>query len=106
MDWELLNYKIYQTRLNLADMMMTDWRHDITTPTYWGIVAFIILYYIIWYHMTDKKRLVDLMFYGSLIAVARGLIDLFGVSYGFWIYKYRILPLSPSVFLQDWTIMR
>lgn len=100
-----LDFQIYQLRVALWQMLLTDWQHDITTGLYWANIAFIVLYYIAWYRLTDKRRLVDLMFYGSLIAVARGLIDLFGVTAGLWVYKYRILPLSPSVFMQDWTIM-
>lgn len=47
----------------------------------------------------------DLLLYGSLIAVMRELLDLFGVTAGLWTYKVRILPLSPSILLMDWTLI-
>jgi hypothetical protein len=100
-----LDFLIYKTRMDLWQLLLADWKTQLVTVKYWGIVAFIVIAYMVWFRLTDKRRLVDLMFYGSLIAVMRGLIDLAGVTTGAWMYKERLLPLSPSVFLQDWTIM-
>ncbi|MBC8014490.1 MAG: hypothetical protein H7X79_01950 [Sporomusaceae bacterium] len=100
-----ITFEIYQLRKQMWELLLASWKVDLTTLKYWGIVAVIAIAYIVWFRLTDKKRLVDLLFYGSLIAVMRGLIDLFGVTAGLWIYKVRIFPLSPSVLLQDWTIV-
>ena len=99
------NFEIYQLRNQIWELLLASWKVDLTTLKYWGIVIVIAIAYIVWFRLTDKKRLVDLLFYGSLIAVMRGLIDLFGVTAGLWIYKVSIFPLSPSVLLQDWTII-
>lgn len=98
-------YAMYQLRSELWQLLLANWKSNLATVKYWGIVAFIVIAYLVWFRLTDKKRLVDLLFYGSLIAVLRGLLDLYGVTAGLWIYKYTILPLSPSVLLVDWTIL-
>ncbi len=99
------NFLLYQKRVEMWELLKINWMQNITTITYWGIVTFIIFYYVVWYRLADKRRLVDLLLYGSLFTVVRSLIDLAGVTSGLWVYKVRILALSPSVFLQDWTIM-
>lgn len=99
------DYAIYQLRSELWQVLLADWKSDMATVKYWGMVGFIVITYAVWYLLTDKRRLVDLLLYGSLIAVMRELLDLFGVTSGLWIYKIRILPLSPSVLLMDWTIV-
>lgn len=99
------DYIIYQLRMELWQALLADWKADMTTVKYWGMVSFIVLTYVAWYLLTDKRRLVDLLLYGSLVAVMRELIDLGGVTAGLWYYKIRLLPLSPSVLLMDWTVM-
>lgn len=100
-----INYVLYQIRADLWNALLAQWQTAITTPKYWGILAIIILAYIVWYNLTDKTRLVDLLFYGSLVTVMTSLVDLYGTTAGLWYYKIRILPLTTSVFLRDWTLI-
>lgn len=86
-------------------MLLTDWKADVGTPTYWGVIAVIVVAYTGWYRLTDKRRLADLLLFGSLLAVMRMITDVAGVSSGFWYYKVRILPMAPSIFLYNLTII-
>lgn len=99
-----LDFLIYQKREELWLLLLTSWNQDIPSFRYLGILAFIVLYYYLWYRLTDKQRLVDLLLYGSLITVSWTLVDTFGVLAGLWLYKHRTLPLLHDVFLRDWTI--
>ncbi len=99
-----IDFLIYQKREELWQLLLTSWKQDLPSFRYLGIIAFIALYYYLWYRLTDKRRLVDLLFYGSLITVAWTLVDSFGVMAGLWLYKHRTLPLLHDVFLRDWTI--
>lgn len=76
----------------------------IMTFKYWGVFAFIIIYYLIWWKLTDKRRISDLLLFGSFFAVLRAIVDLAGVTSGLWLYKVRILPLPTSIFLYTLTI--
>lgn len=68
------------------------------------LVAFILFYYAMWWKLTDKRRISDLLLFGSLLAVIRFIVDILGVTAGLWIYKVHILPTSQSVFLHALTI--
>lgn len=98
-------FAIYQLRIELWNLLFSDWLSQVMTVKYWGIIAFILLYYAIWWKLTDKRRISDLILFGSLLSVARIIYDLAGVSMGLWFYKDRIEPLSPTVFLHDVTII-
>lgn len=97
-------FLIYQKRLELWQLVYSDWLSGLTTVKYWAMVAAIIAAYMVWYKLTDKTRLANLLLYGSFLAVMRVVIDLYGVQSGLWYYKDRILPISPSLFIHALTL--
>ncbi|GMA98147.1 CBO0543 family protein [Pelosinus sp. IPA-1] len=99
------NYMLYQIRADMWNILLAQWKTDIATPKYWGLVATIIIAYIVWYRLTDKTRLAYLLFYGSLVTVMTSLLDLYGTTAGLWYYKVRLAPFLTSVFLRDWTLV-
>lgn len=97
-------FAIYQARMHLRDLLLRKWTADITTIEYWGIVAFIALYYVVWWKLTDKRRISDLLLFGSFVAVMRVIVDLLGTTLGLWYYKVTILPVAASIFLHEITL--
>ena len=100
-----VDYMLYQVRADMWNILLAQWKTDITSPKYWGIVATIIIAYIVWYRLTDKTRLAYLLFYGSLVTVMTSLVDLYGTTAGLWYYKVPLAPFLTSVFLRDWTLV-
>jgi hypothetical protein len=98
------DFLIYQKSQELWSLLLSDWKSNLFTVKYWGIIAFIIVAYMVWYKLTDKSRLVDLLLFGSFLAVMRFIIDLAGVTAGLWFYKEHTVPLSPSPFFHVLTI--
>lgn len=39
------DYVIYQLRLELWKVLLADWKSDVTTVKYWGMVSFIVITY-------------------------------------------------------------
>jgi uncharacterized membrane protein len=68
------------------------------------MIAFILAAYMIWYKLTDKKRLVDLLLFGSFIAVMRVIVDAIGEQAGLWYYQEHTIPTSPSLFIHVLTL--
>lgn len=98
------DFMIYQKKIELWHLMLNEWKFDITTIKYWSLIAVILVSYIIWYRLTDKRHLSNLLLFGSFFAVMRVITDLAGVTAGLWYFKSNILPLSPSLFVHDITI--
>lgn len=65
----------------------------------------LIICYVSLAKFIDKKRLKDLLLFGSLIAVAGALVDIIGITMGLWEYTIHFIPISPSVFPFDFTII-
>lgn len=101
MDYE---FSIYQKRLELWNLMLNAWKVDITTIKYWALIAVILISYVVWYRLINKRNLSELLLFGSFFAVMRVITDLAGVTAGLWYFKTNILPLSPSLFVHDLTI--
>lgn len=68
-------------------------------------MAFLIISYIVWIKLVDKRRLKEILLFGSFVAVAAGFIDLVGVTAGLWEHDTRLFPFSPSLFPFDYTIV-
>lgn len=98
------DFLIYQKRQELWQLAYSDWLSSLTTIKFWAMIAFILVAYMIWYKLTDKKRLVDLLLFGSFIAVMRVIVDAFGEQAGFWYYKEHTIPTSPSMFIHVLTL--
>jgi hypothetical protein len=75
-----------------------------TFPWFFNI-AFLLTLYIVWVKLADKKRLRELLLFGSLLAVASMLVDIIAVTIGLWEYRIRLFPLSPAPFPFDLTVV-
>jgi hypothetical protein len=69
------------------------------------IISVMFILYIVWIKLVDKRRLKDLLLFGSFISVVGAFIDIVGVSTGLWEYKVRLFPFSPALFPFDYTIV-
>ncbi|HWR41722.1 CBO0543 family protein [Sporomusa sp.] len=70
---------------------------------------FVILISIIGIYTTmfifiDRSRLREIIFYGSLLTVSFGFMDVVGTTMGFWAYKTHFLPLIPSLLPVSYTL--
>lgn len=101
-----LQETLYDLRMELWGKLYHKWISQEFLSFQW-FVAFTVLVisYLILVKLVDKKRLKDLLLFGSLIAVAAALVDIIGVTMGLWEYTIHFLPVSPSVFPFDFTIV-
>jgi hypothetical protein len=98
--------KIAQAKLELIKLIYTDWRTiDLFSPTWFGTVAFILFSYFLCFKLLDKCRLTKTLLYGALLTVMVSLFDIIGVEYVRWTYLTRIIPIVPSLFLFDFTLI-
>lgn len=96
---------IHQLKVALWDLSYTFWKTEVLfSPRWWVIVATIVTAYTIWWTFVDKRRLSQVMLFGSFVAVGRIVMDLIGNNLVLWSYDIRELPLNPSPFLHDFTL--
>lgn len=97
--------KLHQSRLITYDLKTTLWQQYLFTLNWWFIAIVIALSYAIWWKFTDKRRIIELLLFGSFIAVCRVIFDDWGISSGRWTYVIDLVPLGLSLFLNDLTII-
>ncbi|AIF53094.1 CBO0543 family protein [Pelosinus sp. UFO1] len=96
---------IHQLKIDLWDLNYTQWKTQILfSPIWWSYITIIVISYAIWWKLVDKRRLTQLLLFGSLVSVGRILIDIIGSNMNLWSYNIRESPFIPSPFLHNFTI--
>lgn len=81
------------------------WQQAFLGPNWWFVTITITVSYAIWWKFVDKKRVIEILLFGSFIAVSRVIFDDWGTSSVRWTYIIDLLPVGISLFLNDLTIV-
>lgn len=96
---------IHQLRLELWNLSYTQWKSQtLFSLQWWSLVALIAVSYAIWWIIVDKRRLSQILLFGSLAAVGRIVMDIIGSNVVLWSYDISETPFYPSPFLHDFTL--
>lgn len=94
---------IHQSRFELWGYQLTEWHMNLFTARWWLVIASIVTAYVIWWKYVDKRRLTQILLFGSFIAVFRVIMDDAGSAAALWVYSVMPLPLGRALFLNDLT---
>ncbi|MGG3468732.1 CBO0543 family protein [Neobacillus pocheonensis] len=72
---------------------------------WWVLLILTIVPWLVWWKVVDRKRIVEIFFYGSLVSIHSILLDDIGSYFLLWIYKYQLVPINPRLNPIDLTIM-
>lgn len=79
-------------------MAIQNWRmEDFLTWRWWILVALLVLPWIIWWMVVDKRKIHQLLNFGLMTIIVTGLIDVAFVELGMYIYPYKLVPFSPRL---------
>lgn len=82
------------------------WLQDVfLTYQWWFLVSITIVPWVIWWKLVDKKRVIEILLYGTLISVYSILLDDIGSHFLLWIYQFQLVPISPRLNPIDLSIM-
>jgi hypothetical protein len=97
-----IDSQIMKVKEQLKDLVLRDWlSQDVFSLRWWFLLVVLVLGYIVWIKLLDKRRVVEIVMFGALVAVINVFIDIVAVLYGLWTFKVRFLPIVPSVFPFD-----
>lgn len=96
---------LHQLRLQVWQIRLELWQQTFLTYSWWFIAVTIAASYAIWWKLVDKRRIIELLLYGSFIAVSRIIYDNWGISSGRWTYITDLVPIGYSLFLNDLTVI-
>lgn len=72
---------------------------------WWGLIALLAVFYTVWWRLVDKRRLVEILLFGSFMAVTAAVVDIAGVTAARWQYNVRLFPILPAPFPFDYTVI-
>lgn len=72
---------------------------------WWFLLFWSVFPLFIWWKYTDRKRFLEVSFFGVMISISAGILDAFGVFTGAWSYPYKLLPFMPNFFPIDYVIV-
>ncbi|OPX86368.1 MAG: hypothetical protein A4E53_03279 [Pelotomaculum sp. PtaB.Bin104] len=100
------NNEIMQTSDYLKALVTTQWLNEqFLSPIWFGLVFLILFSYALVFFLMDKKRITEILLYGSLVAVALIVYDSIGSYFGLWVYLINILPIMPNYFASHLTLI-
>ena len=97
---------LMQTSAYLDKIVIEKWLSEqFLSPVWIGLFLFVLFTYILFFYLADKKRIVELLLFGSLVAVAFSIYDSVGELIGLWATFFRMVPLQQNFFMSDLTIV-
>jgi len=97
---------IHQLRLELWNLTYTQWKtQTLFSIQWWSMIALIAICYAIWWVIVDKRRLSQILLFGSFVAIQRVVFAIIGTNAVLWSYDIRETPFFPSPFQLDFTLM-
>ncbi len=97
---------IIKLQKQLRDLSMNYWReHVFNTWQWWFNIAILILPVILWWKLVDKKRLLEIIVYGSLVSAFAIYFDTIGETSVLWEYPYLLIPMDYILIDVDYSIL-
>ncbi|MDF2570132.1 MAG: hypothetical protein K0R55_1736 [Sporomusa sp.] len=98
-------YEVVNSINTTWNILYSRWlREELFSPSWLVIIGTMAVSYVVLFLLIDKSRIREIIFYGSLLAVSFGYIDVVGTNTGLWAYKTHFLPFSPSLFPFTYTV--
>jgi hypothetical protein len=69
--------------------------HEVFSWNWWVLVGFILVPFIIWLILVDRKRMLELLLVWTLVIIPTSYLDAIGIDLKFWVYPVQFLPVTP-----------
>lgn len=92
---------------DFLDMRHQHWlQHNVFTWQWWFLFCLTIVPWFLWWRLVDKKQLVQMFLYGTLIVIITTTLDIIGTNLRFWAYPQQLFWfLIPPLLPVDSTLM-
>ena len=98
--------QIMQLKTQLRDLYFQHYMDkELFSGTWWVAVAGLILPLVVWWLKVDKKRLMEIAFFGLMVNIAATFLDVLGSEYMLWEYPVHVIPMVPLLIPIDYVIV-
>ncbi|TVY05593.1 CBO0543 family protein [Paenibacillus cremeus] len=101
-----MDYPTYEdvqnARQQLSNLAYAHWIHDdLFKWNWWLQLVLSIVPYIIWWFLLDKRRGIEILLYGAIIAILAIILDNIGTDLLWWEYPDKLVQVVPPLFPAD-----
>lgn len=101
-----LNEDVLQKSKELNNLLLDKWLNQQLFSFQWFLIVFLVLVsYALFFYLSDKKRITELLLFGSLVAVAFTFYDTIGGFFGYWKNLINVAPIYPNFFGSNFTLV-
>jgi hypothetical protein len=79
--------------------------HAFVSWNWWLLFVFLIMPWIFWIKLVDRKRIFEIALFGMIIIFITVCLDSLGTHLGFWVYPVKLIPIIPKAFPFDASII-
>lgn len=79
--------------------------YEAYTPIWWFLLIAWITPWIIWWLLVDRRRLVEISFYGLVVMFITTTLNAIGSVQNLWTYTIKLIPFTPHLEPIDWSIL-
>lgn len=98
--------EIIHLHKELTELRQKFWLHyNLFTLQWWLLLALLIIPWVIWWRLVDKKRLKEILLYGVSMSFLVFLLDHIGYELNLWVYPYKPFPILPESLAFDLGIL-
>ncbi|MEN6349222.1 MAG: CBO0543 family protein [Syntrophomonas sp.] len=101
--WDSSYEKILGTQRILTDLNIQNWfQYSFPRWTWWFLLFWTITPLFVWWKYTDRRRFLEISFFGLLVSLTAGILDSVGVQLLLWTYPNGLVPALPNFFPIDY----
>jgi len=90
--------RVMDLQKELLSLRISDWYDKLFSWQMAFMVIMLVLPWVIWWKIADRRRLVEIFSFGLLISVISSFFNGNGLNLLLWSYPYRLLPFSPRAY--------
>ena len=95
-----------ELRKMLRDVSIDFWlKTNVFSLVWWLELILVFLLWFFWWKRVDKTRLLEIAFYGLMVAITATVIDLIGTESVLWGYPNMLVPLMPPLFVVNFSLL-
>lgn len=97
-----LALKVVESHHENVQQDITNWlNNEILSWNWWVLLSFIVIPTLIWVKVVDRRRILEILLFGTLVIIPTSYLDAIGVDLKFWVYPVQFLPITPRAFPFD-----
>ena len=91
--------RIMELQQELLQLRVSDWYDKVISFQWFFLVFLIIVPWIIWWRLVDRKNIAKIFSFGMLITAMSSFFNGIGLNLLLWSYPYKLLPFSPRMYV-------